>query len=88
MNRTSLRPVVSLLLIIFFVISFVSGIGLYQAPNGRIAKETSWNFLGMDKWKLENIHTMSSFVMSGLVLLHIFLDYKLLLTGLRNLFKK
>jgi len=36
-----------------------------------------WNFLGMSKWKLENLHTLSGFIMSLLLIVHLILNYKL-----------
>jgi len=88
MSIVKIRAVVSLLLVVLFVIVLLTGIGLYLAPSDRIAKEIDWNFLGMSKWKLENLHTLSGFIMSLLLIVHLILNYKLLLTEIRMLFRK
>ena len=71
-----------------FIVVFFTGLGLAFAPAGKIAKETGWTFLGFPKFKLEKLHNVSGFVMSGLVVVHLFLNYKLLLIELKMLFKK
>ena len=44
-----LRVILDLALLILLAILFVTGIGLTIAPPGRIARETGWTFLNMDK---------------------------------------
>ena len=88
MSVVKIRAVVSSLLVILFVIVLLTGIGLYLAPSGRIAKEAGWNFLGVKRWELENLHTISGFIMAILLIVHLILNYKLLLTELRVLLKK
>jgi cytochrome b subunit of formate dehydrogenase len=87
MNILKIRGIFSLLLIVSFFVVFFSGLGLYFAPIGKIARETNWNFFGFDKPSLEKIHTLFGFIMSGLVIIHLFLNYKLLFTELKTLFK-
>ncbi|AKG91584.1 protein of unknown function {DUF4405} [Geoglobus ahangari] len=76
MSRRSLRAAVDVLLVIGFVVILVTGIGLYFAPSGRIAKETGWTWMGMDKETLEEVHTYFGFSMVAVGLVHLFLNYR------------
>ncbi len=87
-NLVKIRAVLSSLLVIVFIIVVFTGIGLYFAPSGRVAKEISWSFLGFNKWQLENLHTVSGFLMLGIVLTHLSINYKMFLGELKTLFKK
>ena len=83
----SMKVIISSLLILCLIIVTITGIGLYLAPSGRFATETNWSFIGINKIKLEKIHTMLGFIMSILIIIHLFLNYKLFLAELRR-FKK
>ncbi|HEC75636.1 MAG TPA: DUF4405 domain-containing protein [Thermoplasmatales archaeon] len=83
-----IRVVISTFLITFFVVVFISGLGLYLAPSGRIAKESGWNFLGFDENSLEKIHTLIGFLMTGVTLIHLSLNYKMFTSEIKLLFKK
>ncbi len=87
-NLMKIRAILSSLLLIVFIIVVFTGIGLYFSPSGRIAAEISWNFLGFSKWRLENLHTLSGFIMSGLVIIHLLINYKMFLGEIKTLFKK
>jgi len=87
-NIIRIKAILSLLLLIIFIIVLFTGIGLYFSPSGRIAKEISWNFLGFDKWKLENLHTLSGFIMSALVIIHLLINYKMFLGEVKFLFRR
>jgi len=87
-NIIKIRAILSSLLLITFIIVLFTGIGLYFSPSGKIAKEISWTFLGFNKWQLENLHTRSGFFMSALIIIHLFINYKMFLGELKVLFKK
>ena len=87
-NLSKIRGIVSSLLIIVFLLVAFTGIGLYLSPSGRIARESSWSFMGLSKWQLENMHTVSGFFMMLIVALHLLLNYKMLLAEIKLLFKK
>ncbi len=80
------RAITSSLLIISFVITTITGIGLYLAPNGYLAKIQNWTFLGLDKRHLENLHTNFGFIMTFLVILHFIINAKMFKTEIKNLF--
>ena len=87
MNTLKLKALVTSILVVLFLIVLITGIGLHLAPNGRTAKEAGWNFLGFDRFSLERIHTISSFLMSGIVIIHFLLNYKLFISEAKNLLK-
>jgi len=86
-NIIKFRAILSSLILIIFIIVLFTGIGLYFSPSGRIAKEISWNFLGFGKWQLENLHTLSGFIMSVLVIIHLFINSKMFFNEIKRLFK-
>ncbi len=88
MNLSKVRPIVSLLLIVLFTIVFISGIGLYIAPYGRVAIQTGWTFFGLNKWELEKIHTLSGFISIILVLVHFVINRKLFFAELKSISQK
>ncbi len=81
------RAIISLLLFITFIIVLFTGIGLYVAPPGWFVKTNGWSFFGFSKDFLETVHTYVGFVMSGLIVIHIFLNFKMWLGEWRALFK-
>ncbi len=78
------RAVISSLLLLAFVVVFISGIGLMKAPSGRIARETNWEFLGFDKTRLEQLHTLLGNFDGLLVAVH-FIIYKMCSAEIKSL---
>jgi len=87
-NIIKIRAILSSLLIIIFTIVAITGIGLYIAPSGRIAKETTWYFLGLNKWQLEKLHALSGFILVGLIIIHFLINRKMFSTEIKALVKK
>ncbi len=87
-NFVKVRAIVSMLLILLFVVVTFTGIGLYFAPSGRIARETNWLFFGINRFKLGNLHTITGFVMTALILLHFLVNYKMFFGEIKSLFEK
>jgi hypothetical protein len=88
MKIVKARAIISLGLLVTFTIVFISGIGLYFAPNGRIARETNWQFLLFEKSQIENIHTITAFIMTGLIVVHLIINFKMFAKELKILFAK
>ena len=88
MNIVKMRAIISVILIVVFIIETITGIVLWLSPSGRIAREIGWNFMGVDKLMLENLHTYAGFFMIALVVLHFILNYKMLIQELKFLFKR
>ena len=83
MNRKLIKTIVDVLLLVGLTVMGVTGIGMYLAPPGRIAKITGWTFLGLDKYTLGDIHTYFGFTMLSIGLLHLTLNW----TPLKSLLK-
>ena len=69
-----LKPTLDLLLTVDFVIEGLSGIALYLAPSGRLARDLAWTFLGLDKGVWEALHTYFGFAMVALVAVHLLVN--------------
>jgi len=80
-----LKPTLDLLLLVDFIIEGVSGIALYLAPNGRIARETSWTFLGLNKDAWEGLHIYFGFAMIALVALHIAVNFRPMVAMIKSM---
>ncbi len=87
LNLIKTRAITTTLLIIDFITVVFTGIGLSQAPSGRIAYETHWTFLGFPKLKLERLHTRAGFLMVILVIFHFSLNYPMYINELKFLLK-
>ncbi len=85
MNRRLLKTITDIMLLAGLVAMGVTGIGMYLAPSGKIAKATSWTFLGLDRHSLGNVHTYLGFSMLAIGLLHLTLNWKPLKTLLKGL---
>ena len=77
--------ITSTLLLITFTIVLITGIGLKLAPEHAMR---GWSFLGLHKRQLEKIHTLSGFIMSGIVFVHFFINNSMFVTELKSLKKK
>lgn len=75
-KRKIIKATLDVLLITGLVVMSVTGIGLYFAPSGRIAREIHWSWLGMDKWTLGDFHAYFGFAMLIVALLHLSLNWK------------
>lgn len=89
MNKTkkefSWRAFISFGLFFSFTIIFVTGIVLYIAPAGRIARWGNWELFGFSKADWESIHTVFSYVFAILSILHLFsINWKVFLSYLKN----
>ena len=86
-NMVKLRGILSLSLLIVSILVIFTGIGLYLAPSGRIARETGWNFLGFNLTRLENLHTVAGFTMAVLIVIHFIINYKLFINEVKQVFR-
>jgi len=82
------KGVVDLLLIVVFIIMGISGIALYLAPSGKIAKIVGWTFLGLSRDTWKNLHTNLGFVTIGLVTVHLVLGFNRMVAMLKSAFKR
>lgn len=80
----SLRRFTSLCITFAFLVMSYTGIMLFLVPEGRIAYWTNWEIFGLSKTQYGNLHVsfMVLFLM-GMVL-HLYLNWELLMTYLKN----
>ena len=83
-----LRAIVSLALVVMTIVEAFTGIGLYLAPSGRIARTTNWTFLGFPLFKLEMLHTYFGFAMTALIVVHFILNAGLFKNEIKILFRR
>lgn len=83
-----IRAILSTVLLVVFLIVVFTGIGLYFAPSGEMAKKTGWTFFGFPLFKLERLHAVSGFIMAGLVFIHFGINFNLYKNEMKQLFKR
>jgi len=90
MNRTNkvteykkktfqIRPFISILLLLSFLLLAFSGLMLYLRPEGSIASWTGWDILGINKKGWEGIHTVFCILFLVVASIHLVLNWKPLL---------
>ena len=92
MNKTVTKPrhtwkwrsMVSFFLLFASLAMLVSGIVLYVAPIGRVAHSADWHLLGLDKGQWEAIHTIFGYAGALFGLVHLVLNWRVLLGYLRD----
>jgi hypothetical protein len=85
MGRRLIKTAVDVLLVFGLMAMVVTGMGLYFAPSGKIAKATNWTWLGLDKHTLGEVHTYFGFSMVIIGLIHLTLNWKPLASLLKSL---
>lgn len=83
-KRFRFRAFVSLLTAFCFVFIFFTGGVLYITPPGRIANWTHWTFAGLGKHQWINLHICFGAVLLIASILHIWLNFKALLSYFIN----
>jgi len=73
-----IKGIISSTIFILFIAVTLTGIGLYFAPSGRIARDMRWTFLGFSREALKDIHNVTGFAMCGVIILHLVLNYRLI----------
>ena len=88
MKTIKVKAIISFLLLIAFIITTFTGIGLYFSPSGKIISGDVWSFFGFNNFQLINLHVRFGFIMSGIIIVHLFMNYKMFLVEIKALFKK
>ena len=78
-NIIKIRAILSLLLLISFIVVFLTGLGLFFSKNEMFI---------INEWPLEKIHTLSSFIMSALILIHFGINKKMMINEVKTLLKR
>lgn len=82
--RWNWRSTISLSLLFSTIILILSGIALLVSPSGRIARQTGWQILGLDKGGWESVHDLFGFFFIFLTLVHLWLNRHAIICYLQN----
>lgn len=84
--KNKIRGLISLGLLVFWAISALTGFILYLAPEGQRSGRAIL-FFGLVKHDWSEIHTWFSFLALGITLLHIIVDWRILVAVIKLLIK-
>ena len=84
--KQKIRGLVSIGLLLSWAISALSGFVLYLAPEGQRSGKVIL-LLGLTKHEWSQFHTWTSFLALGITILHIIIDWKILLAIVKYLVK-
>ncbi len=79
-NIYGLRRIVSICLLISAILVFVSGIVLYLRTTHVLYRAVIW----IPAWIIDDIHVYAGFVVSGLAIIHVYLNWN----ALKNYFRR
>lgn len=79
-----LRKITSLTSFLAFLVTVVTSVILYIVPHGRVANWADWIFWGMTKDDWGAVHTTVGTLFVVALLLHIWLNWKLLMNYMKN----
>ncbi len=74
----------SLTLLWSFVVLFISSLVLFTEPHGRVAFWSNWQFLGLTKGQWDDLHLCSGTLFSVTALIHLYLNWKMILAYLKK----
>ncbi len=83
-----LRPFISFFLSFSFIGLLITGIVLYIVPPGRIANWGGWTLMGLTKKQWEALHTTGALSFVIFSIMHIVLNWKVILNYLRHKSKR
>jgi hypothetical protein len=79
------RSYVSISLLLCFIVISLSGVILYIAPPGRVARWISWMMMGFNRSQWEDLHTLFSYLFIIFGIVHLFLfNWKLFFSYLHS----
>jgi hypothetical protein len=79
-----MRKITSLTLGFSFLIMSYTGIMLFLAPHGKIAHWGNWHLWGLSKTQYGDVHTTSMLVFMVLGILHVYYNWKIIVSYLKN----
>lgn len=82
--RWNWRSTISFSLLFSTLILILSGMALLLAPSGRIARETGWQILGLDKAGWELVHDLFGFFFIFLSLAHVWLNRRAIISYIQD----
>lgn len=85
--KQKIRGIIGIGLLSFWTISALSGFILYLAPEGQGSGRISLLF-GLAKHQWLDLHTWFSFLALGVTILHVIIDWKVLVAVIKLLIKE
>ncbi len=82
------KKVVSLTALLSFLVVLLNSVALYIAPQGRVANWGDWRFLGLSKTQWSDQHIIVGLLFILALFLHIYYNWTLIVTYLKNKFKQ
>ncbi|QFR49420.1 DUF4405 domain-containing protein [Sulfurimonas lithotrophica] len=79
-----MKKITSLSLAFSFLIMSYTGVILYIVPQGKIAYWSDWHLLGLSKTQYGDIHSTSMFTMLFFAFLHIYYNWKPLISYIKD----
>lgn len=79
-----IKRLVSFSLTLSFIPLVLSSLIVWVSPRGRIARQTDWEVLGLDKWQWQDMHVVVGWFFVGACLLHLILNWGVLMNYLRD----
>jgi hypothetical protein len=76
-TRKHVRRTVSFLMALGFGVMVITGIVLFFAPRGWIARSTSWAFLGLGKWHWKAMHNTVAWLVLVTWIVHFALNWRI-----------
>lgn len=83
-KRFNWRAFFSLYVVISFVVMAVTGLVLFATPPGRVANWSEWRLAGLTKEEWQAIHTTFTLVFLVAASFHVYYNWNILLSYLRN----
>ncbi|MHA1566809.1 MAG: DUF4405 domain-containing protein [Alphaproteobacteria bacterium] len=83
-RRFDYRGLVTLLVTLSFFVMLISGVVVFLAPSGQIAKQIDWTMIGLDRAKWLTLHISFAVVFIVFSLVHLTFNWRALLHHLRD----
>ncbi len=71
-----LRRATSFLVAFAFVVLLLSGIALFVAPSGRVARDIGWGLIGLNKESWGSLHVVFAVLFVGFGIVHLVLNWR------------
>ena len=88
MKRFDWRGFVSIFLLLDFAIVTLSGIILFIAPIGRVARDIGFEILGLDKEGWELVHDVFGFAMIAAIPFHLYFNWRIFVNYFRKIVQR
>lgn len=78
------RRVVSLTSLLSFIVTILTSVVLYVVPHGRVAYWSNWTLVGLSKDQWAALHINVGFLFLGVLVFHLFINWRVITTYLKS----